>query len=450
MEFHGLETIVVEVLRTPEVQRLRRIRQLGAVHFVFPGAEHSRFSHCLGASHLAIRFGRHLQREARSRFIAALIPDEHVIADLAVAALCHDLGHGPLSHAWEREIVGEKFNRAEWTRSLGLESAGETAKDVKWHELVGQALLEWPDGQLHRLLELQERGTARRISELLSGKYYLPYLSRLLSSDVDVDRADFIMRDTHYSGVAYGRFDLNWLLSTSTLGHEAVGGQIVFGFEERKAVRVIEQFLIARHAMYDTEYYHKAVRCIEGMISLLLRRIKEVVLSGFEPPMTEIVRPAIKIMQGEALGPSELLRLDDFVIFVLIDQVAQGAFPDDTARDLAQRIQSRDLFKVVPVSSEDVSGFFSNPGNADKLYDMVKPFVPGLAKFYVYVDQAKFQMFSSAPGHHAMLISRSGDAARAAEHNSLRQYQQPARGMTRVFTVAPAVEAVRRLIAEAL
>lgn len=258
MEFHGLETIAVEVLRTPEVQRLRRIRQLGAVHFVFPGAEHSRFSHSLGASHLAIRFGKHLQREARNRFIAALVPDDHVIADLAVAALCHDLGHGPLSHAWEREIVGESFDRTAWCHSLGLEAPTELTREVKWHELVGQALLDWPDGQLHRLLELQERGSTRRIRELLTGRYYLPYLSRLLSSDVDVDRADFIMRDTHHSGVAYGRFDLNWLLSTATLGYH--GGQIIFGFEERKAVRVIEQFLIARQAMYDTVYYHNQSR----------------------------------------------------------------------------------------------------------------------------------------------------------------------------------------------
>lgn len=448
MEFHGLETIVVEVLRTPEVQRLRRVRQLGAVHFVFPGAEHSRFSHSLGASHLAIRFGRHLQREARSRFIGLLVPDEHVVADLAVAALCHDLGHGPLSHAWEREIVGENFDRSAWATSLGLDPA-DVPRDAKWHELVGQSLLEWPDGQLHRLLELQERGSARRIRELLRGRYYLPYLPKLISSDVDVDRADFIMRDTHHSGVAYGRFDLNWLLSTSTLGQSTDDKQVVFGFEERKAVRVIEQFLIARQAMYDTVYHHKAVRCIEGMMGLLLRRIKEVVTNGSDSKVSEIILPAIRIMRGEALGPADLLLLDDFVIFVLIDQVAQGAFGDDTARDLAQRLRSRELFKMVPVSSEQLSGFLAVPGNADKLLDVVKPFVRGHARFYVHVDQAKFQMLSASPRQQAMLVSRDGEATKAAEHESLRQYVQAARLQTRIFTVAPAIAKVTQLISAA-
>jgi uncharacterized protein len=268
-----------------------------------------------------------------------------------------------------------------------------------------------------------------------------------LSSDVDIDRADFIMRDTHHSGVAYGRFDLNWLLSTATLGY-LESGQIVFGFEERKAVRVIEQFLIARQAMYDTVYYHKAVRCIEGMVALLLRRLRGLVEKGVRPPVSDTVLPAIKIMQGDALGPDELLRLDDFVVFVLIDQVAQGAFQDDTARDLAQRIQARDLFKLVPLSSGEISSFLANPGNADKLYEAVKPFVPGLPQYFVYVDQAKFEMLSSVPAHQAMLVSRDGKASKAAEHVSLRQYYQDPRSVTRLFTVAPAVDVVRRLIAE--
>lgn len=446
MEFRGMETIVVEVLRTPEIQRMRKIRQLGLVHFVFPGAEHSRFSHSLGTAHLAIRFGRQIQQEARRRFVRPLVPDDYSIADLALAALCHDLGHGPLSHAWEREIVGESFDREAWCQALGLDPSDAVYSTAKWHELVGQGLLSWPDGQLHRLLELQERDSSKRIGDLLAGRYYIPYMPRILSSDVDVDRADFIMRDTHHSGVAYGRFDLNWLLSTSTLGQRAGTGEWVIGFDGRKSVRVIEQFLIARQAMYETVYHHKSVRCIEGMVALLLRRLKEVMASGHTFPVADIVEPAIRIMKGEAIGPEDLIKLDDFVIFVLIDQVANGAFKDDTAKDLAQRLQARALFKVVPVSSERATNFFATPGNIDKLHNIVKKFVPGLPQYYVLVDRPKFEMMTTDPDKKVMLIDTSGMAAEASNHESLRQYMQPERSQMRVFTVASAVESVQKMI----
>src|SRR3954451_20997195 len=110
MEFRGMETLVIEVLRTPEVQRLRRVRQLGLVHLVFPGGEHSRLVHSLGAAYLAVLFGRRLREAGRDFISPFLLPDEIAVRDFALAALFHDLGHGPLSHAWEREIVGEGYD----------------------------------------------------------------------------------------------------------------------------------------------------------------------------------------------------------------------------------------------------------------------------------------------------------------------------------------------------
>jgi HD superfamily phosphohydrolase len=120
MEFRGMETLVVDVLRTPELQRLRRIRQLGLAHLVFPGAEHSRLVHSLGAAWLAVRFGRQLIDTTRGFLIDVLRPSPSSIRDFAVAALCHDLGHGPLSHAWEREVIGDKYDFDKWAAKLGL------------------------------------------------------------------------------------------------------------------------------------------------------------------------------------------------------------------------------------------------------------------------------------------------------------------------------------------
>lgn len=229
MEFRGMEVLVLEVLRTKELQRLRRIRQLGLAHFVFPGAEHSRLVHSLGAAFLAIRFTKQLRSSCRSYLVERLTPTESAVRDVAVAALCHDLGHGPLSHVWEREVVGEPYDVERWCDSLNLSDRHEV-RGLQWHELVTQALLGWKEGQLHRLLEAYEAGFARRIQYFLRGEYYLPYLPRVISGDIDVDRADYVRRDTHQTGVAYGRYDLDWLVSTFTVGATAEK-KLVVGFD---------------------------------------------------------------------------------------------------------------------------------------------------------------------------------------------------------------------------
>jgi len=448
MEFRGLEAVVVEVLRTPELQRLRRVRQLGMANYVFPGAEHSRLTHSLGCAHLAIRFGNHLRVEAQKFFVPALVLDESAIADFALAALCHDLGHGPLSHAWEREVIGEEFDRDQWAKALGLDPRDPLIQNKKWHEVVGQGLLAWPEGHLHSLLESHEVGTALRIRQMLGGEYYLSYLPRLLSSDVDVDRADFVMRDAHFTGVAYGRFDLDWLISTCTFGRsEDASERWVVGFDERKAVRVIEQFLIARRALYDTVYHHKTVRCIEGMVALLLRRLREV-LDGDSSMqgVPEFVRPMIDMMRGEAVCPSRLTLVDDFSLFVLIETIASGLVEDNVSKDIARRIQARDLFRQIPVESKRVGEFLASPERLGELYDAIQPFVPGPSEFYLIVDQSETKMFSELAEECSLLVDSSGRASPIREHQSLMGYRNAQAPHWRIFTVRQAVENVAKVI----
>jgi len=134
---------------SPELQRLRRIRQLGLAHFVFPGAEHSRLVHSLGAAHLAIRFARQLHECAKGFLIPFLTIEQTSVRDAALAGLCHDLGHGPLSHVWERESsIGDDFQPRTMAEVLLGLAADASLEKLRWHELVGQALLSWPDGHL--------------------------------------------------------------------------------------------------------------------------------------------------------------------------------------------------------------------------------------------------------------------------------------------------------------
>jgi len=449
MEFRGMEAVVIDLLRTPELQRLRRIRQLGFGLLVFPGAEHSRLVHSLGAAHVAIRFGRQLQDRARDVFISALSPDDATVRDLAVGALCHDLGHGPLSHAWEREIVGHDFDRSAWCKALGLDEVDTRLLSLKWHELVGHGLLSWPEGQLHQLLEQHEEGSAARIRELLLGDYYIPYLPRLLSSDIDVDRCDFIRRDTHQTGVAYGRYDLDWLISTCGLGR-LQSGQWVVGFDERKAVRVVEQFLIARRAMYETVYYHKTVRCAEGMMAMFLRRLRKVVKEQGIPSLTalDFLQPIVRIIHGDALAQRDLLRLDDFTLSVLVESVSQSTVRDATVRDLARRISSRDLFKAVRVSNERLNRYFRTPQALERLHEAIKPYVPGDPAYYLVLDETEFQMMAENPSQKVCLIGGGGSARYAAEHTSFEALRSVTSETVRIFTVREAIEDVESVISK--
>ena len=114
MEFIRPEAFILDLLRCSEVQRLRRVKQLGFACFVFPGAEHSRFPHSVGSAYLAARIGRHLHEVAREMLPESLQPDPRAYQDFCVAGLCHDLGHGPFSHVWERVVI-----RSDWDRRSG-------------------------------------------------------------------------------------------------------------------------------------------------------------------------------------------------------------------------------------------------------------------------------------------------------------------------------------------
>jgi HD superfamily phosphohydrolase len=445
MEFRGMETVVIAVLRAPELQRLRRVRQLGLAHLVFPGAEHSRLVHSLGAAYLAIQFARRLQEACYNYLAESLTPTEAAIRDVALAALFHDLGHGPLSHTWEREIVGDDYPVDAWLDGLGLTAEKDQLKGLKWHELVAQGFLAWEEGELHRLLERHETGSSRRLRYLLQGRYYLPYLSRLLRADIDVDRADFIRRDAQQCGVAYGRYDLNWLISTCTVGRTAEN-ELVVGFDKRKAFRVVEQFLIARRALYDTVYYHKTVHCAEGMVALFLRRLRGVIRDFLPLDAGRVVQPLVQIISGEVVHPKELLALDDFSLWVLIDNVANAQHMDPTAQDLARRILERDLLKLVPCPPRKVNEFLRRQEGYDRIYDVIARFCPGPPEFYLLVDVSPFTMLADRMEERAYFVDEDRFATPIRDHEGIRPLWRESEESVRLFTVREAVDSVTALL----
>lgn len=324
---HGLvafeneeDEIVPALLDTREVQRLRRIRQLGLTSLAFPGAEHTRFAHAVGAAHVMQQF------VARLRQIDASLPFwQRVTSERArdgiAAALLHDVGHGPLSHLFEAALPGA-IRHERWTTRILLDESSE----------------------VHAVLRKHDPGLPRRVADLIEGRHDLPYLAKAVSGTFDVDRCDYLLRDAHATGVTYGDFDLAWLLRSlrfePTQGDDRAPGLAIDGM---KGVTAIESFLLARLFMFQQVYFHKSTRAGETMIVAILRRAVELVAGG------ERLRPAIAAIEGAAAGlePTleQYLELDDQVLLGAIHDWEDAA--DPILGDLSRRLRRRMLHKTI-------------------------------------------------------------------------------------------------------
>ncbi len=260
----GVEGVVLDLLETLEVQRLSGIRQLGPTYLVFPGANHSRLEHVLGAGHMACRAAKALD-----------LPEDE--ADLlACAALLHDVGHGPFSHTLESIL----------DRSLGIDhmdftQAIITGKEDNVRPEEREAMPDVP--RIHEVLcdyGLDPEQVARLVRGVEAPEYDLTapepgggqshfaghrYLPQLMHSAVDVDQLDYLQRDAHYTGVVHGKIDFDRLVETMAVHN----GQLVF---ERKGVSAVEGVLVARALMYSAVYFHKTVRIAELMMARAVER----------------------------------------------------------------------------------------------------------------------------------------------------------------------------------
>lgn len=449
MEFRGANTIVPELLDTRELQRLRNVSQTGLGRLVYPTADHSRFAHSLGTAFLATKFGNRLREQARGHLAPGLRADDLAVRDLAVAALCHDLGHGPLSHLWERAVMGRDFDRSKWIAAYGLQGDADDLAHSSWHEIVTQALLAWPDGELHRVLERMEAGAAERIRAMLRGRYGLEYLPRLLSSDVDIDRADYLLRDAYATGVAYGRYDVDWLISTCGVGHTD-SGRLVVGYDRRKGFRVVEQFLVARRALYETVYYHKTVRAAEGLLELFVQRLRSLPHDELMAATDPMFRPLVRVLSGQTCSLRELLTLDDSLLWVYLRWLKNQEMIDWTLRDLGRRIVDRDLFKLVTDENGAIDKLLERDGR-DRIRGAIRPFVTGDPDYYFHPDTLDYHHLIDRPTSRSYFIDDDHKATPMWEDRELnpfaeRSWSDQVSSRKMLFCVREAVPAVRELL----
>lgn len=297
--------LIVGLIDTPEFQRLRRIRQLGLGHFAYQGAEHSRFTHSLGVFHLATRI---LAKLSNSYDIS----QEDRIA-VRVAALLHDIGHGAFSHVLESIL---DFHHENYTIEAVLSE--ETG--------VGRVLRSYSS-------ELPER-----IAAIIRGNFRPMALAQLVSSQLDVDRMDYLLRDSLMTGVKYGVFDLEWIIKSIEINQEA--DQM---YVSAPGIYAVEDYLQARYYMFRQVYFHRTLRAAEMLLRSLVRRAIALHKQGTEvwcAPGT----PFDRILGGHALSLSEHLALDDNDVLFHIKQWQRSE--DPVLADLSFRFLNRRLLKA--------------------------------------------------------------------------------------------------------
>jgi HD superfamily phosphohydrolase len=307
---YGFVTVPTELLfdliEHPYFQRLRRIQQLGLTNFVYPGALHTRFHHALGAMHL-MQLALRTLKDKGVKISAA----EGEAAQVAI--LLHDIGHGPLSHALETSIF----------------------QDVP-HEQLSLYLME-------RLNE-QFPGRLTLAMEMFKGSYGRTFFHQLVSSQLDMDRLDYLNRDSFYTGVEEGRPGADRLIKML----QVVDERLVL---EEKAVYSVENFLVSRRLMYWQVYLHKAVTSAEQMVIRVMQRARDLARAGVPVPgsscLTYFLGRAVTLAEFEEDPDilSRFVQLDDIDIWGAIKTWV--SHEDKVLSFLAQSLLNRQLFKIV-------------------------------------------------------------------------------------------------------
>lgn len=303
--------LIYDLIEHSYFQRLRRISQMGLSYLVYPGANHTRFHHALGCMHL-------MQKAIETlRFKDVIISAEEENA-LYVAILLHDIGHGPFSHAMEKSIV----------------------EDVN-HEAISLLFMNQ--------LNIEFEGKLSLAIQIFKGEYHRKFMLQLISSQLDMDRMDYLKRDSFYSGVAEGNVNSERLIQMMNV----VDDVLVI---EEKGIYSVEKFLLSRRLMYWQAYLHKTSLVAELILTKVLKRAKELTLKGIHLPCSE---PLLFFMQNkitlENFTPETLdlfSQLDDFDIIGALKSWQKNE--DFILSTLSKMIVNRDLLKI-KLTSEKVS-----------------------------------------------------------------------------------------------
>ncbi len=372
--------LLFDLIEHPYFQRLRRVSQMGLSNMVYPGANHTRFHHAIGCMHLMQKAVRVL------RFKGVEISEEEANA-LYVAILLHDIGHGAFSHALEHSIVH------------GISHEEISLKFMKELNTVFE-------GQLSLAIEVFE------------GKYKRAFLNQLISSQLDIDRLDYLKRDSFYTGVTEGNISSDRLIAMMYVQEDVL-------VIEEKGLYSVEKFLIARRLMYWQVYLHKTGLVAESILVRVLQRAKELVKDGVMIPASSALLYFLNNEITEKSFDKSTLEvfasLDDYDVWAAIKEWCQQ--PDIVLSSLSKMLIHRNLLKITirnhSFSSEEQQEIHTNVAKENEI-------PMNLMHYFVFTDQVSNQAYNTLKP--IKIVSKKGeltDIAQASDQLNLQALTKP-------------------------
>lgn len=332
--------IIWDLINAREFQRLRRIHQMGSSYQVYHTAEHSRFAHSLGVYEII----RRMVDEVKG--LDAFLSEEEKI-QIMCAGLLHDLGHGPFSHFFESILSPN-------------------------HEKL-TAMIVLGDSDVHRILVKYSKELPEQIVSILNHSHPNKVLSRMISSQLDADRMDYLLRDAYFTGTSYGTFDLERILRTLRI----VDDRLVI---KESGVHSVEDYIMARYHMYWQVYYHPTSRSIEAILYAFFNRMRDLIVKNptylDAYPMFRFLKP------NHEITLKEHYQLDESSCFYGFQCASDDQ--DTILSDLAVRILERKLFDYADFSSSED-------------YELMKQRLIDLnydPSYYLYMDKAEKRPYS--------------------------------------------------------
>jgi HD superfamily phosphohydrolase len=388
---------IFDLVENPWFQRLRNIKQLGLTSFVYPGANHSRFQHGLGVLYLMDMALQTLKQKGVE------INDEETEAAL-IAILLHDAGHGPFSHALENSII-----------------KGITHEDL--------SLLI-----MHKLNEVYA-GRLELAIKIFTGKYERRFFHELIAGQIDMDRLDYLRRDSFFTGVIEGSVGSDRIIMMLNVSDD----RLVI---EENGIYSLEKFLVARRLMYWQVYMHKTVLSAEKLLVLILKRARELADSGEDLFATPTLKFFLynKITKDDladkGMIPSKIL-VDNFIKLDDNDIISSARMwcdsPDFVLSDLCRRLINRDLLAVElqndPFEKERVSGLKILAGNLPGI-------TPELIDYYVFTDCVSNSTYApDAP--EVKILLKSGEIKEILMVSDMFDHKSLSERVTKYFLCYP-------------
>ena len=323
---HIEDKVIFDILQSKEFQRMRRIKQLGPISYVFPGATHTRFEHNLGVYELTRRICNIFSKNYPSREPNDGLWDDSNRLLVECAGLLHDIGHSPYSHTFEH-LFGTN------------------------HEKIGQQIITDPHTEINQALRQVSPNFPELVASVIAKTYPNPQIVKMISSQADADRMDYLQRDAYFTGVNYGQFDLSRVLRVIRPYQDG----ICF---TNNGMHAVEDYIVSRYQMYQQVYFHRVGRSMEVILHHLLQRAKVVYKTG-----TLQVTPSLaKFLEGN-WTLDDYLKLNDGVMETNFSLWLNSS--DPILADLASRYLFRKPLASIRID-EDTKGLLP------KLKDLIK------------------------------------------------------------------------------